>query len=372
MCDGAGHCDTTPQSCSPYRGCNGNACASTCAQDSDCVGPCHVCPSGAAQLCLAPLAPVASLTAAGVACKKPLTACAPATPPTCGPAGTYGVGVEPVGIAFDGTNMWVANFMDGTVSVLSPSGMQIAGSPFQVGNGPYGIAFDGANMWITNFFDDSVSVLSAATGAQIAGSPFPVGTNPEGIAFDGANMWIVDNGGNDVTELSVATGANVGSSPYATVSGPSAIAFDGKNMWVTNAGTGTIVELNATGTPVGNSNASVGTEPFSIALDGSGHVWIADYGSDNVTKVPLVGGTPPFPSFPLPAGSAPHGIAFDGTNLWTADYGPASDHGHTVSQIAPDGTVLGTFNVGHAPNFIAFDGTHVWVTNSDDNTVTAL
>jgi hypothetical protein len=48
---------------------------------------------------------MASLAAG--ACKKTLAACA-AAPPTCGPVGTFPVGLGPAAIAFDGTHMWVA------------------------------------------------------------------------------------------------------------------------------------------------------------------------------------------------------------------------------------------------------------------------
>ena len=37
---------------------------------------------------------------------------------------------------------------------------------------------------------------------------------------------------------------------------------------------------------------------------------------------------------------------------------------------ASDGTVLGTFAVGTGPNGVAFDGENVWVANYGNNTVT--
>ena len=58
-----------------------------------------------------------------------------------------------VGMAFDGTNIWVANFdnsIGNTVSVLRASDGKPIMTP-TVGIGPHSIAFDGANMWVTNF-----------------------------------------------------------------------------------------------------------------------------------------------------------------------------------------------------------------------------
>src|SRR5580704_3824258 len=111
--------------------CDGTGMCGQCNQDSDCTtGPCNVCPP-AANLCLAPLAPVASL--AGGACKSTLAACTPAAP-TCGPLGTFAVGNDPQGIAFDGTSMWVTNEADNTVTELSPAGATLG--TFAVGTEP--------------------------------------------------------------------------------------------------------------------------------------------------------------------------------------------------------------------------------------------
>ena len=57
------------------------------------------------------------------------------------------------------------------------------------------IAFDGTNMWVTNRGDDTVTKLSPA-GAMLG--TFAVGSDPVGIAFDGTHMWVAGSG---VTEL---------------------------------------------------------------------------------------------------------------------------------------------------------------------------
>ena len=55
----------------------------------------------------------------------------------------------------------------------------------------------------------------------------------------------------------------------------------------------------------------------------------------------------------------PRGVAFDGTSIWVANY--FSDN---VTKLrASDGAALGTFAVGSTPDAVAFDGTSIWVTN---------
>src|SRR5579862_8691887 len=89
----------------------GAACHPACS-----AGPCDACVQPATPLCLAPL---------GVApahCKKAYAGCNTAIAPACGPVGTFAVGMAPAAIAFDGTNMWVANQGSNDVTELSPSG----------------------------------------------------------------------------------------------------------------------------------------------------------------------------------------------------------------------------------------------------------
>jgi hypothetical protein len=61
----------------------------------------------------------------------------------------FPVGKEPLGIAFDGANMWTANYGDGTVTKLRASDGTVLGT-FSVGRGAFGITFDGANIWVSN------------------------------------------------------------------------------------------------------------------------------------------------------------------------------------------------------------------------------
>ena len=59
---------------------------------------------------------------------------------------------------------------------------------FAVGQQPYGIAFDGANMWVANFGSNTVSKLRVKDGATL--STIKVGTQPLGVTFDGSNVWV--------------------------------------------------------------------------------------------------------------------------------------------------------------------------------------
>ena len=47
-----------------------------------------------------------------------------------------------------------------------------------MGSEPYGIAFDGANIWVANYGSNNVTKLRASDGAVLG--TFAVGTNPLG------------------------------------------------------------------------------------------------------------------------------------------------------------------------------------------------
>ena len=101
-----------------------------------------------------------------------------------------------------GWQMW-AN----TVTKLLASTGAIVGT-YTVFNRPLGVAFDGTNIWVTNQWGGNVTELVASTGAVVG--TYTVGSEPFGIAFDGTNMWVANDGSNTVTKLLASTGAVVG------------------------------------------------------------------------------------------------------------------------------------------------------------------
>jgi DNA-binding beta-propeller fold protein YncE len=68
-----------------------------------------------------------------------------------------------------------------------------------VGLNPIGVAFDGANIWVTNNGNNNVNKLRPSDGTVLG--TFAVGTGPFGVAFDGANIWVANNGSNTVSKL---------------------------------------------------------------------------------------------------------------------------------------------------------------------------
>src|SRR5215469_5836952 len=106
---------------------------------------------------------------------------------------------------------------------------------FQVGNNPSRLVFDGSNIWVTNAMDNTVTKLQASDGANLG--TFVVGSQPAGIAFDGANIWVANFYGDAVTKLRASDGVTLGTystGPASFGPFPASITFDGANIWVTN------------------------------------------------------------------------------------------------------------------------------------------
>jgi len=138
------------------------------------------------------------------------------------------VGKGPLGVAFDGANIWTANFSDNTVTKVRTTDGAVLGT-YPVGKLPNGVAFDGASVWVTNQQDGTVSRLQASDGTTLG--TYPVGLTPHGIAFDGRLIWIA-TGGNTVSVLNAHNPTAV--MTHTVGSYPDGVAFDGANIWVTN------------------------------------------------------------------------------------------------------------------------------------------
>src|SRR5579862_1115837 len=275
------------------------------------------------------------------------------------PNATFAVGKGPTGVAFDGTNIWVTNEADHTVTVLLASNGQITNTiGLLPGSNPYGVAFDGAYMWVADYNE---TVFLCRSGGC---NSFFLGANPLGFTFDGANMWMTNYGGNNVYKIQ-ASNPITALGPYPVGVQPYGIAFDGSNIWVANNGGNSVTKLRASdGACLGTCSFSVGANPAGVVFDGS-NIWVANNGGNSVTKLLASNGTL---VGTYNVGSAPYGLAFDGANIWVTN-----SLSNTVTKLqAATGQPLGTFSVGTTPLGIAFDGANIWVANFASNTVSKL
>lgn len=179
--------------------------------------------------------------------------------------------VDYFGLAFDGTNLWVARSSTDEVLQIRPSDGAVLGA-VGVGDFPWSLAVDGVHLWVVNRYSEDVTKIRTADGVVLG--TYGVGQVPWDIAFDGTAVWIVDNGSNDVTKLRAADGAPMGT--FAVGPSPNGIVFDGSSLWVTHKSQpGGVTRLRASDGETLGASSFQGTlgfevDPVSAVFDGTG------------------------------------------------------------------------------------------------------
>jgi len=240
-----------------------------------------------------------------------------------GTGGYYNGGVYfPVAIAGDTDgSVWTANYGNSTASHLSAGGSAISSNSGYGASdleGPVAVAVDaGHTAWFADQDNNSVTSISSS-GNQIK-TYSCCGDGPSGIATDAqaasgvtGHVWTANFYGNSVSELAFQSDGTVAVVSAGYTGGgltrPNGIAVDGLgNVWVANYHGNSITELQGAagitpGKPVCSSegfgsDANL-VEPYGIAIDAGGNVWVSNFGSATVTqfvgaaapvKTPLLG-----------------------------------------------------------------------------------
>jgi hypothetical protein len=328
----------------------------------------------------------------------------------------------PDSVAVDGAgNLFVADGGNNTIRKITPTGVvsTLAGTPGMSGsadgtgsaarfNGPQGVAVDGAgNVFVADGDNGAIrKVTSSGVVTTLARFGYP-----SGVAVDGAgNVFVADQNNHTILKITPAgavttlagtaglSGSAEGTGPAARFDCPGGVAVDGAgNVFVGDTLNRTIRKITPAGAvttlagTAGSSGSADGTgaaasfwRPGAVAVDGTGNVFVADYGNHTIRKITPAGvvttlagtGTGTAASF-----SPPFGVAVDGAgNVFVAD--TASN---AIRKITPAGvvtTLAGTGDwsgsadgTGAAANFwlpgaVAVDGAgNVFVADSGNNTI---
>ncbi len=148
----------------------------------------------------------------------------------------------------------------------------------------YNIATDGTYIWI---FDVAYGRLRQLTTSGVNINTYTLtgytGGSPPGMCYDAANscFWIVDYAG-PPSKIWKVTTSGVITSTNTSATRPWGIATDGTTLWWTDyAGT------QAFSAPCSNPASETGhtlpgaTQPYAVAIDSLGGVYVSDGGSSN-------------------------------------------------------------------------------------------
>ncbi|MFL6451826.1 MAG: Ig-like domain repeat protein [Bryobacteraceae bacterium] len=223
---------------------------------------------------------------------------------------------DPSSVAVDGSgNIYIADTGNGRIrKVSADTGVIIT----VAGNGSYGYSGDGG----------------PATSASLI--------YPRGVAVDGSgNIYIADTENHRIRKVSAGTGviitvAGNGSYDYSGEDGPATsaslnypkgVAVDGSgNIYIADTGNSRICKVSATTgviiTVAGNGSSGYSGDggpatsaslfnPRSVAVDGSGNIYIAEYDGQRIRRIPAHTGVITT-------------VAGDGSYGFSGDNGPAT------------------------------------------------
>jgi hypothetical protein len=190
------------------------------------------------------------------------------------------LGLFPYTIATDGTYVWSANIgTPASVSRVDPESSSTTNFTAGFSN-PIGILFDGANIWVTDHGDNSLKKLDVAGNIL---QSVPVGSGPEFPLFDGSNIWVPNAFSNSVTVVRARDGQVLTTLINNGLDFPVQAAFDGQRILVTNNGGSSVSLWKAADlTPLG-SFAGPATYPYGACSDGI-NFWITLQGSSQLAR----------------------------------------------------------------------------------------
>ncbi len=235
---------------------------------------------------------------------------------------------SPTGVAVDGAgNLFIADYNNQRIRKVSGGLITTVAGTGKIGpavNGgpatgadlffPTGVAVDGAtpaNVFIADSLNQEIRRVDAVTGnitavagTGVAGSAGDGGpataallNSPIGVALDGAgNVFIADQGNNRIRKVSgglITTVAGTG------LNSPSGVALDGAgNLFIADLGNNRIAKVSGgtistfAGTGVagfsGDGGPATGAQlnaPYGVAVDGAGHLFIADLLNQRIRRV---------------------------------------------------------------------------------------
>jgi streptogramin lyase len=225
----------------------------------------------------------------------------------------YGNNVDfPLALAAD-TNgdVIVANYANSSASVFNSSGNDILDG-IGYGNAafPVSVAADSSHgVWLANQGDDTVTHLDA-NGNLLARVNCCDGAN--GIATDAyGNAWVANYYGSSVSEVSNANAVLIAGDQQGGVTYPSSVVVDaGQNVWIANyrgqsfseiAGNASTLAAGTGISPASGYGRDANLlDPFGIAVDASGNIWLSNFNAASLTMFFGVATPTATPILPVP------------------------------------------------------------------------
>jgi gliding motility-associated-like protein len=271
-----------------------------------------------------------------------------------GPRIVIGSGpASPLGLAIDGEgNIYVADSFNDMVKKIPAGG----GAPVMIGSGNdtmTGVAIDGSgNLYVSQFGFKTVNKISLTGGYHINAAL------PAGLVFNAVTGTISGTpvAGSPATTYVVTAFNSTGSSQAnvnITVNALN-ISYSGPQSYITATPIAPLAPTSSGVAVAGYSNSPVNvgsgfSKPRCLVMDALGNIFVGDYGSNSIKKIPAGGGVPVTIGFV----NSPTAIALDAAgNVYVADFGSSA-----IRKIPVGGGAIVSVGSGFLhPNGLAIDG----------------
>ena len=189
-----------------------------------------------------------------------------------------------------------------------------------------------------------------------------VGSGPRALKSDGADVWVARNVAGTVSRVRASDGKLLETWTGAT-SGVDVLVAIGRVFVAGNASPGNLYLIDPASAPgaVTTVATDLGNFPRAIAFDGT-NIWTANSNSVSIITPGSWSVSTVSPGF-----LSLFGILYDGTSMWVAD-----SNGDAVRKLNADGSIAQTVTVGDAPVFPVFDGNNIWVPNFNSSSLTVV
>jgi sugar lactone lactonase YvrE len=181
---------------------------------------------------------------------------------------------SPSDLAWDGTNLWVADWREAVLYRVSPEDGSTLGTLDAPGYKPQGLAWGDGYLYVSDGISHKIYQLDPATGEVQASYDTP-GSSPRGLAFDGTSLWLADDADDQIYELIPHDGTILSyfKAPSANLT---ALTWDGRYLWAADRIKDELhMETREEGEVLGTLD-SPAPYPNGLAF-GDGKLWVADF-----------------------------------------------------------------------------------------------
>lgn len=267
-------------------------------------------------------------------------------------------------IAYDGTDLWIANWDDSNVVAVNLATDKIVRTVRDNTNydEPWGLATANGYLYVGNQDQPDLAVVKISTGATV--TTVPIGSKCADVLYAGGYIWSANAGSATVTRINPTTYA--ATTIALTGTKPTALAYVDGDIWV--AAGSSVAEINPTTASVIRSHATSFTAEAITAANGK--IWV----SGETTALPATGTVVSLNASTLAqqsqvtVGQNATALAFDGTALWVGD----ATSGQTSAVSPVNNTVLGASATGTGSNFFTQIGSNLLVSNQTSSNVSVI